>query len=346
LESLWSKAQDGNKNKEEKNAAREKIMKLTGTQKWSDGANIIKDEAQKIRDMAYSKAPKEVQDAVTSIREFAGKQTKSALKLAYYSSVDMSPKELDDAVNNTFKTAADRKFAKASHKIIKDCAKANGEITEECVSAGLAKFNPKKTGTKYVCKACVAAARIAKTAGYDVDTQLKEHYKIAEDAGNKLMKAIPKSKELLAGVMQKLAEAFPLKVCMDGTEFMLIDGVHITAKTLKSVFGVENYSDLNKGLTVVEINGETMLVFSAGSGKKQIPIGYVDARQKGKGSEGNIGFEILCNDEFVQKCSSANISNGDTSQANKKANERITKSIANREKNKKEKDLDNETDET
>jgi hypothetical protein len=33
---------------------------------------------------------------------------------------------------------------------------------------------------------------------------------------------------------------------MEGTEFMLIDGVHVTTKTLQSVFGVKNYDELNK----------------------------------------------------------------------------------------------------
>jgi hypothetical protein len=48
----------------------------------------------------------------------------------------------------------------------------------------LTKLNPKKAGTKYVTKACVAAAEIAKAAGYDVDKQLEKHYSIAKDAGN------------------------------------------------------------------------------------------------------------------------------------------------------------------
>ena len=121
---------------------------------------------------------------------------------------------------------------------------------------------------------------------------------------------------------------------MQGTEFMLIDGVHVTTKTLQTVFGVDDYDQLNKGLTVVEdSNGDAILVFSAG-GKKQIPIGYVDARQKGKGFEGTVGFEILCNDEFVRQCADANISNGDTSGANARKAEQLAKRKASGEKRK------------
>jgi hypothetical protein len=149
-----------------------------------------------------------------------------------------------------------------------------------------------------------------------------------------LIKAIPDSPELLGGVMQKLAEAFPLKVCMEGTEFMLIDGVHVTTKTLQTVFGVKTYDELNKGLTVVQdSNGDALLVFTVGGGK-QIPVGYVDARQKGKGFEGTVGFEILCNDEFVRQCAEANKANGDTSAANSNKADQLAKRKAAGEKRK------------
>ena len=346
LESLYSKAQDGNKNKEEKLKARETIMKLTGAKTWQQGAQMVSEEATAIRDKAFNKAPDNVKQAVTAIREFNDKQFKSALKLGYYASVDMKPSELNNAVNTLYKTSADRKFALASQKIVKDCAKKNGEVTQECVAAGLTKLNPKKAGTKYVTKACVATAEIAKAAGYDVDKQLEKHYSIAKDAGNALIKAIPDSPELLGGVMQKLAEAFPLKVCMEGTEFMLIDGVHVTTQTLQTVFGVKTYDELNKGLTVVQdSNGDALLVFTVGGGK-QIPVGYVDARQKGKGFEGTVGFEILCNDEFVRKCAEANKSNGDTSAANSNKADQLAKRKAAGEKRKQSSNDDTNDDQS
>ena len=346
LESLWSKAQDGNKNKEEKLSAREMVMKLTGAKNWQQGAQMVSDEATAIRNKAFSNAPDDVKQAVNGIREFGDKQTKSALKLGYYASVDMKPAELNSAVDRLYKSNADKKFALAAHKIVKDCAKSKGEVTTDCVSAGLVKLNPKKAGTKYVNKVCVVAAEIAKEAGYDVDKELETHYSIAKNAGNSLIKAIPKSPELLGGVMQKLAEAFPLKVCMQGTEFMLIDGVHVTTKTLQTVFGVDDYDQLNKGLTVVEdSNGDAILVFSAG-GKKQIPIGYVDARQKGKGFEGTVGFEILCNDEFVRLCAEANKANGDTSAANSNKADQLAKRKAAGEKRKQSSNDDTNDDQS
>lgn len=345
LEMLVSKAQDGNKNKEERKAARETIERLTKAKNWQEGAQMVADEAKAIRDKAYSKAPDDVKAAVNGIREFNNKQNKSALKLGYYASVDMKPAELKNAVESAYKSKSDRKFATEAHKIVKSCAEKNGQVTQECVSAALAKINPKKATTKYVNKACVAAAEVAKAAGYDVDKELDKHYSIAKEAGNALIKAIPKSKELLGGVMQKLADAFPLKVCMDGTEFMLIDGVHVTAQTLQSVFGVQDYDDLNKGLTIVEDeNGDAILVFTAG-GKKQIPVGYVDARQKGKGFEGTVGFEILCNDEFVRKCAESNVANGDTSDANSNKLRQLNQRKEKKEKRKQSSDDDTNDEE-
>ena len=102
-----------------------------------------------------------------------------------------------------------------------------------------------------------------------------------------------------------------------------------------------DYDDLNKGLTIVEDeNGDAILVFTAG-GKKQIPVGYVDARQKGKGFEGTVGFEILCNDEFVRKCAESNVANGDTSDANSNKLKQL-----NQRKEKKEKRKQSSSDDT
>jgi len=344
LESLYSRA-NSNVNTPDRQAARDRIMKLTGSAKWADGVEIVKQKSNSLREEAFSKAPKEVQSVVTEIRNFPEKQKKSALELAYFASVKMTPTELKNAGEAAFKKAGDRKFAMDSHKIITKCAEENGEVTEECVTEGLKKLNPKKANLKYVCKACVFAAKLAKGGGYDVDDKLKGHLDLAKKTGNDLIKAIPKSKELLGGVMQKLAEAFPLKVCMEGTEYMEIDGVHVTDKTLKGVFGVNSYDELQKGLTVIEDeNGDAVLVFQMKGKGKPKRIGYVNARQKGGGYEGTIGFEILCDDEFVYNCSEANSKNGDTSSSNAKAHERIGKTLANRAKKAKSSDDEEEDD--
>ena len=97
-------------------------------------------------------------------------------------------------------------------------------------------------------------------------------------------------------------------------------------------------------LNAEDSNGDALLVFSAG-GKEQIPVGYVDARQKGKGFEGTVGFEILCNDEFVRQCAEANKKNGDTSGANSRKADQLAQRKAAGEKRKQSSSDDTNDDE-
>jgi hypothetical protein len=79
-------------------------------------------------------------------------------------------------------------------------------------------------------------------------------------------------------------------------------------------------------------NGETILVYGAkDKNGKDIPIGVVGARQKGKGYEGTVGFEISCSDDFALAIAEANSKNGDTSTSNEKARQSIGKRVNGRE---------------
>ena len=146
------------------------------------------------------------------------------------------------------------------------------------------------------------------------------------------MEVLPESEELMGGLMQKLADAFPMKTCMQGEEFMCIDGMKVTQKTLQTVFGVSSYDELQKGMKLKRLpNGETILVYGAkGKNGKDIPIGVVGARQKGKGYEGTVGFEISCSDDFALAVAEANKKNGDVSESNEKARQSIGRRVATR----------------
>jgi len=134
--------------------------------------------------------------------------------------------------------------------------------------------------------------------------------------------------------MQKLADAFPIKTCMDGEEFMCIDGMKVTQKTLQTVFGLNSYDELQKGMKLRRLpNGEIILVYGAKDKNGQdIPIGVVGTRQKGKGYEGTVGFEISCSDDFALAIAEANTKNGDTSTSNEKARQSIGKRVGKRKK--------------
>ncbi len=189
------------------------------------------------------------------------------------------------------------------------------------------------TGTDRVSKVCVFAGRIATSLGdKESEKELNKVYSIGRDIGRRLMESIPEHPEMMGGVMQKLASSFPLKVCMAGTEMMMIDGIKITQATLKTVFGTGDYSSLEKGLDILRLpSGESILVYKVEGGQRSIPIGYVRGRQKGLGYEGTVGFEIECSDDFALACAEANGTNGDTSTSNTDAIKRIGGRVSKRQ---------------
>jgi len=330
-ESIIGKTGASNKNVDERKAAIIAAERITGL-KGKAAIDKLKETSKEIRQRAYNTAPKDIQDSITKIQNFGKNQLHSGLNIA--KNLNTNIKNIDSAIDNE-KTISDedKKFAKFSYKVIKECKQSKD--TNSCIREKLKKAG-EETGDDRVCKLVVMASKAAIAAGdKNAEKALNKHYSIAEQAGNSLMEILPESPQLMGGLMQKLAAAFPIKTCMEGEEFMCIDGMKVTQKTLQSVFGVDSYDKLQQGLKLKKLpNGETILVYTAKGGKNEIPIGLVQARQKGKGYEGTVGFEIACNDDFAYAIAEANRKNGDTSSTNEKARIAINNRLQSR-KNKK-----------
>jgi hypothetical protein len=329
-EAIATKAGASNKNPEDRKAALSAAERITGL-KGPKAIAALKQLSADIRDKAFNSAPPHVKEAVSKVRNFGAAQTASAEKLIKnVPSVKNANNVIDSAKNID---AGDKDFAKLSYKIIQSCKSSGTKDMTLCVRQKLSAAGEDTTDDR-VCKVAVMATKVAIAAGdTNAEKALGKHYNLAVEAGNALMEVLPESPELMGGLMQKLADAFPMKTCMDGEEFMCIDGMKVTQKTLQTVFGVASYDELQKGMKLKRLpNGETILVYGAKTKDgKDIPIGVVGARQKGKGYEGTVGFEISCSDDFALAVAEANKKNGDTSTSNEKARQSIGKRVAGRE---------------
>ena len=329
-EAIVTKAGASNKNAEERKAAIAAAERITGL-KGAKAVAALKQMATDIRDKAFKKAPKKVQEAVSKVRNFGPAQTASAEKLIKGANTEVeNPNDVIDNAKNI--DSGDKDFAKFAYKIVKDCKASGTKDITTCIRQKLSAAGEKTTDDR-VCKVAVMATKVAAAAGDKAaEKALNKHYNLAIEAGNALMEVLPESEELMGGLLQKLADAFPMKTVMQGEEFMCIDGMKVTQKTLQSVFGVSSYDELQKGMKLKRLpNGETILVYGAkGKNGKDIPIGVVGARQKGKGYEGTVGFEISCSDDFALAIAEANRQNGDESESNEKARQSIGKRVNNR----------------
>ncbi len=329
-EAIVTKAGASNKNPEDRAAALAAAERITGL-KGTKAIAALKQLAGDIRTKAFDAAPSHVQQAVSKVRNFGGAQTKSAESLIKTANTNIrnANNVIDNAKNID---GGDKDFAKFAYKAVKDCKASGTKDITTCIRQKLSAAGEDTTDDR-VCKVAVLASKVAIAAGdTKAEKALSKHYNLAVEAGNALMEVLPESPQLMGGLMQKLADAFPMKTCMQGEEFMCIDGMKVTQKTLQTVFGVANYDELQKGMKLKRLpNGETILVYGAKTKDgKDIPIGVVGARQKGKGYEGTVGFEISCSDDFALAISEANRKNGDTSESNEKARQSIGKRVNNR----------------
>jgi hypothetical protein len=329
-EAIVTKAGASNKNKEDRAAALAAAERITGL-KGTKAIAALKQLAGDIRTKAFDSAPPNVQQAVSKVRNFGAAQTKSAEGLIKTANTNIrnANSVIDNAKNID---GGDKDFAKFAYKTVKDCKASGTKDITTCIRQKLSAAGEDTTDDR-VCKVAVLASKVAIAAGdTKAEKALSKHYSLAVEAGNALMNVLPESEQLMGGLMQKLADAFPMKTCMQGEEFMCIDGMKVTQKTLQTVFGVANYEELQKGMKLKRLpNGETILVYGAKTKDgKDIPIGVVGARQKGKGYEGTVGFEISCSDDFALAIAEANRKNGDASTSNEKARQSIGKRVNNR----------------
>ena len=319
------------KNPEEKRQAVEAAKRITGISAAGRAIEALKNMSNELRDKAFQAAPDDVKSAISNVRNFSANQSKSALNLVKNVKSDIKNADaiIDDAKNID---PADKDFAKMAYNIAKGCKSASD--IQNCIKENLIKNGEDATEDR-VCKTAVMATKVGEAIGDPQSSaRLNKHYDIAVATGNQLMSILPESPELMGGLMQKLAEAFPLNTCMSGEEFMLIDGMKVTEKSLQTVFGVSSYAELEQGLKLKKMpNGEVVLIYGAKSKSgNEIPIGIVQSRQKGKGYETSVGFEIKCSDDFAYAISEANLKNGDKSESNTIANKKIGARLKKRNK--------------
>jgi len=113
--------------------------------------------------------------------------------------------------------------------------------------------------------------------------------------------------EAKEGCLNALANKLPMKSLLEGEEKMAIGGLSADPKTLKRVFGIDNYEDFKAGLTIKEDeDGNNFLVYRSESPSKEVSIAEVKVRQKGQGYASSVGLEFQIAKEFGKELYVAN----------------------------------------
>ena len=125
---------------------------------------------------------------------------------------------------------------------------------------------------------------------------------------NDTIQFLVEDEEAKEGCLTALANKLPMKSLLEGEEKMAIGGLSADPKTLKRVFGIDNYEDFKAGLTMKEDeDGNNFLVYeSQGPPAKSVPIAVVKVRQKGQGYASSVGLDFEIAKEFGKELYEAN----------------------------------------
>lgn len=131
-----------------------------------------------------------------------------------------------------------------------------------------------------------------------VDQEKKEHKQFQEDS----VKAIVENEDMRNGMLESIKAEFPIKAVSEGEETMAIGPYSLDKKTMKEIFGTDDYDELKENL-VAEVNekGEPFIGYKVEKSGEVIPIADIDIREDGRGYGGQFRFDMKLNQKGFAK---------------------------------------------
>ena len=107
------------------------------------------------------------------------------------------------------------------------------------------------------------------------------------------------------GLLKSIREDFPLQALMSGEESMHLANLSADKDTLKNIFGVGSFEELEQNLKVRETPEPASIVFSV-KGKEEIPISTINTRPDGIGYGQSWKLEMKVHPDFADKLEEQN----------------------------------------
>ena len=100
------------------------------------------------------------------------------------------------------------------------------------------------------------------------------------------------------GLLKSIREDFPLQALMSGEESMSLGDLSADQGTLREIFGVKDFKELEQNLKVRETPEPASIVFSV-EGQEEIPISEINTRPDGIGYGGSWKLEMKLHPDFA-----------------------------------------------
>lgn len=135
-----------------------------------------------------------------------------------------------------------------------------------------------------------------KSAQSTVDADDKAHRQFQADS----IKAITENPKMKEGMLNTIKNEFPLKAVSDGEETMAIGPNSLDKKTMKEIFGTDDYSKLKENL-VAEDGPPPFIGYKIESSGEIFAIADIVIREDGRGYGGQFKFEMQLNQKSFAK---------------------------------------------
>jgi len=184
----------------------------------------------------------------------------------------------------------------------------DGEYIGNITQAGAATKSGFTKNVKDRKKPLVALARLMGKYGDDGATSFMDGVvKSSKDYAVDVSKHIEENEEAKKAVLKSIQEKLPLKSVAEGEEDIVMGETGLTRKTLKVVFGTDNWNDIKENLKVDSTKTPPLLKYSGqvGGKDKEIPIANLVIREDGIGYRGTHRFEMVLESNFGKRIDSA-----------------------------------------
>ena len=189
-------------------------------------------------------------------------------------------------------------------KLFEEMKNTEGTLSLDNIKSVLKKLAPKKSiGMRDIQKASASLLVLnpESESSKDFDKIVENSHNHAKATADYLLS----NETAREGLLKSIREDFPLQALMSGEESMHLADLSADKDTLKNIFGVDSFEELEQNLKVRETPPPASIVFSV-KGKEEIPISTINTRPDGIGYGQSWKLEMKVHKDFADKLEEQN----------------------------------------